>query len=243
MSEDFYAKLDQRIVYSSMWEEDGDTCKVWVTLLALKNINTGIVDKNITGIARLCKLPIEKVEAAFEKFQAPDPNSSSKELEGRRIVPVERGWRVVNHQAYMEMGWSDEKKAYERDRKAKYRAGLPSKTNTKDPTKPESSARFTKPTREELNLAAAKIGLPDSEVDKFVNHYESNGWKVGGKTPMRSWAHALANWKIRMEEQRGSTSRPKPPPESNQIQEKIHVPSLVVVNGKLVRETSTPTNQ
>lgn len=226
MSDDLYAKLDQRIVYSSMWEEDGDTCKVWVTLLALKNIHTGIVDKNITGIARLCKLPIEKVEEAFKKFQSPDPNSSSKELEGRRIVQVDRGWRVVNHQQYMEMGWSEEKKEYERRRKAEYRARKNGHTSESTATTPKPP-RFTKPSREELNLAAAKLGLPDSEVDKFVNHFESNGWKVGGKAPMKSWQHALANWKVRLEEQR-HVSKPSPtkfiPP--NPHNEIINVKSL-----------------
>jgi hypothetical protein len=122
MSEEYYAKLDQRIVYSSMWEEDGDTCKVWITFLALKHIKTGVVDKNPTGIARLCNLPLEKVMKAISKFESPDPNSSSKEHEGRRLLKLETGgWLVVNHERYMSLGWSDDKKAYERDRKAAYR--------------------------------------------------------------------------------------------------------------------------
>jgi len=55
--------------------------------------------------------------------------------------------------------------------------------------------RFQKPSREELDLHAAKIGLTADEVDKFVNHYESNGWKVG-RNPMKSWPHSLVNWKL-----------------------------------------------
>jgi uncharacterized protein YdaU (DUF1376 family) len=31
------------------------------------------------------------------------------------------------------------------------------------------------------------------EAEKFVNYYESNGWKVG-KNPMKSWTHAVNNW-------------------------------------------------
>lgn len=60
---------------------------------------------------------------------------------------------------------------------------------------------FVKPSREELNFQAEKIGLPSQQVDQFVNHYESNGWKVG-PNPMKSWIHALTNWKIRWEERR-----------------------------------------
>lgn len=74
------------------------------------------------------------------------------------------------------------------------------------PSAPEkSSTRFKPPTREELNLEAAKIGLPDSEVDKFVNHYASVGWKVG-KNPMKSWPHALGGWKARWQERNHATS-------------------------------------
>lgn len=60
-------------------------------------------------------------------------------------------------------------------------------------------SRFVPPTREELNLEAAKLGLPPIEVDKFVNYYASNGWKVG-KVPMKSWPHALSGWATRWRE-------------------------------------------
>lgn len=66
--------------------------------------------------------------------------------------------------------------------------------------------RFAPPSREELDLAAAKLGLPPTEVDKFVAYYGSNGWKVG-RNPMKSWAHALTRWKLNADEHRrpGST--------------------------------------
>lgn len=57
--------------------------------------------------------------------------------------------------------------------------------------------RFQKPTVEELTAEAIKIGLPVTEIDKFHNYYESNGWKVG-KNPMKSWPAALRNWLSRL---------------------------------------------
>lgn len=59
--------------------------------------------------------------------------------------------------------------------------------------------RFQKPTVEELTAEAIKIGLPITDVDKFWNYYESNGWKVG-KNPMKSWPAALRNWWSRVRE-------------------------------------------
>jgi len=41
-----------------------------------------------------------------------------------------------------------------------------------------------------ISLELAKI-----EAEKFVNYYESNGWKVG-KNPMKSWTHAANTWLI-----------------------------------------------
>ena len=61
------------------------------------------------------------------------------------------------------------------------------------------STRFQKPTLEQLNTKAALIGLSTTEVDKFWNYYESNGWKVG-KNPMKSWSAALQNWLSRVRE-------------------------------------------
>jgi hypothetical protein len=32
------------------------------------------------------------------------------------------------------------------------------------------------------------------EARKFFNHFESNGWKVGGKSPMKNWQASARNW-------------------------------------------------
>lgn len=32
------------------------------------------------------------------------------------------------------------------------------------------------------------------EAEKFYNHFSSNGWKVGGKAPMKDWNAAARNW-------------------------------------------------
>ena len=66
-------------------------------------------------------------------------------------------------------------------------------------------ARFKKPAHEELKLQCAKIGLPESEAVRFMDYYESNGWRVG-RNPMKSWTHALGGWKLRWEESRDKTA-------------------------------------
>lgn len=63
------------------------------------------------------------------------------------------------------------------------------------------SSRFQPPTKAELDFHALKLGLPQSEADKFFSFYESNGWKVG-QNKMKSWHHAMSGWKSRWEEKR-----------------------------------------
>ena len=55
------------------------------------------------------------------------------------------------------------------------------------------------PTEAELLLLGEKIGLPETEVRKFLTYYESNGWRVG-RNPMKSVPHALSHWKLRWQE-------------------------------------------
>jgi uncharacterized protein YdaU (DUF1376 family) len=52
---------------------------------------------------------------------------------------------------------------------------------------------FSKPTRAEAELYAAKLCFPMSELNNFYDHYESNGWKVG-RVPMKDWQAAMRNW-------------------------------------------------
>lgn len=67
---------------------------------------------------------------------------------------------------------------------------------------PSTPSKFKKPEQSELELYAAKIGLPVLEINKFVDYYESNGWRVG-RNPMKSWQAAMRNWKHNLQIYRG----------------------------------------
>jgi hypothetical protein len=72
--------------------------------------------------------------------------------------------------------------------------------------KPKKPARstFKKPDILEVKSYFIEIGLYDDEAeqegDKFYNHYEANGWKVGAKNTMKDWRAAVRNWHNRMKE-------------------------------------------
>lgn len=50
---------------------------------------------------------------------------------------------------------------------------------------------------EEAKAYAREISLLESEAVKFFDHFLSNGWKVGGKAPMKDWHAAMRTWKSR----------------------------------------------
>lgn len=61
--------------------------------------------------------------------------------------------------------------------------------NTK---KNKKKSSFYIPTIEEV-----KMFFEDPiEAEKFNNYYSANGWKVGGKTPMKNWQAAARNWML-----------------------------------------------
>ncbi|WP_312084199.1 transcriptional regulator [Epilithonimonas hominis] len=54
--------------------------------------------------------------------------------------------------------------------------------------------KFRPPQLAEIQLYFAEKEAPSEEAEKFYNHYESNGWLVGGKTKMKNWQAAARNW-------------------------------------------------
>jgi hypothetical protein len=55
------------------------------------------------------------------------------------------------------------------------------------------------PTLEELNIFFKEEKYPETEAEKFFNHFESNGWLVGGKSKMKDWRAGARNWMLNSE--------------------------------------------
>ena len=73
--------------------------------------------------------------------------------------------------------------------------------------KPDSPgrARFVPPTVEEVAAFARSEGVR-VDAQAFVDHFTSNGWRVGGKAAMRDWRAAARNWARRDKTGGASTS-------------------------------------
>nr|WP_315199883.1 transcriptional regulator [uncultured Flavobacterium sp.] len=65
--------------------------------------------------------------------------------------------------------------------------------------KEKSSAKKEKvyvPAIEEVKTYFHQQNFPELEAIKFFNYFSSNGWLVGGKTPMVDWQAAAQNWML-----------------------------------------------
>lgn len=140
MTDDTFAPLWSNIVYSSVWSMPKDVKILWTTMLAIKNRH-GFVGMNIVGLARLAVLTLDECKAAMQVLTSPDENSTSKEEGGRRVMEVEGGWVIVNHQKYIDKMMM--RREYNRKKQRDWRAkqgcpicGEPGHTKTRCPNAP-----------------------------------------------------------------------------------------------------------
>ena len=117
---DRFAKLFSEIITSSIWSEDDKTRIVWITMLALKDLD-GYVPAAMPGLAAIARVSVEECENAVKKLESPDKYSRTPDNEGRRIKKTEGGWIVLNHELWMQRGMSEYQKEQNRERAKRFR--------------------------------------------------------------------------------------------------------------------------
>src|SRR5664279_2750859 len=115
-----FTKLHGSILTSTIWREDPVTKVVWITLLAMAD-QDGTVEASIPGLAAIANVSIEQTEEAMQKFDSPDRYSRSPESEGRRIAPIDGGWRLLNYDKYREKLSKEDLKERARKRQQRHR--------------------------------------------------------------------------------------------------------------------------
>ena len=97
-----FTKLFASITESTIWCEPDRTRIVWICMLAMAD-RKGRVHASIPGLANRARVPLEDAKAAITAFLSPDPYSRTSEHEGRRIEPIDGGWRLLNYDKYRDM--------------------------------------------------------------------------------------------------------------------------------------------
>jgi hypothetical protein len=115
-----YTKLFQSIITSTIWLEDDPTRIVWITMLALADKH-GEVQGSVPGLARIAGVKVEACAKALKLFMAPDKDSRTKDLEGRRIQEIDGGWMLINHDKYRRMASRDDRNEKSAERVKRWR--------------------------------------------------------------------------------------------------------------------------
>jgi hypothetical protein len=149
---DAYVPFFRDLLTSGVWFEDPAIRCVWIALV-LNADAEGFVRLNLRGLQREANVPLDVVREALALFEAPDPDSRDQELEGRRLVAVERGWRLVTFEAHRRRA----RLAAERARKARWDRANRSSASEPDADEPSdvgtrrlSDAQKQKPKRKQI---------------------------------------------------------------------------------------------
>jgi len=117
-----YAKLMSRITESSLMEEEISVRYCFMMLLAIADPKGYVVGTDV-AIARRMNLPLQEFKDCIAELMKPDPDSNSKEQEGRRVIDsdCERGYYLVNYTKYRDTRDEEQRREYMRDYMRKYR--------------------------------------------------------------------------------------------------------------------------
>lgn len=133
----------------------------------------------------------EDIQIAFNFFvtQFKVDLERYREICNKRRDAVEKRWELYNSIQNIQMNTSDT------DRIGEDRIGKESIVNNEGNTQSQqrtSTSKFIKPSVQEVQEYCRSKGY-NVDADRFVDYYESIGWKIG-KNPMKDWKAAVRTW-------------------------------------------------
>jgi hypothetical protein len=123
-----FAPVFKNIVHSSLWSEPDYVCKVFVTLMAIKD-SDHVARVTAFALGRMCwstepHKAEERAMAALKLLESPDLNRAEPQrFDGRRIKRVDDGWLILNGQYYEDEMRKVSRKIYKAKKQREYRNG------------------------------------------------------------------------------------------------------------------------
>ncbi len=199
-----YAKLFSTITESSLWSGSKESRLLFVSMLARAD-SVGFVEAALTGLSRIANLTMEETAQALRELMAPDPESKSKEADGRRVVEVPRGWCLVNYESYRERRDEESRREYMREYMTQYRkrsvnTGKQSVNKPDSSTSPRKLRKLCKPplakaeaeaeaeAEQNANARAREVGLGPPNGDIPIPSRDADRWSYEQTLP---WAAGL----------------------------------------------------
>lgn len=215
-----YTKVFSDIVDSSIWAENSDICKVWVTLLALSDQN-GFVRGSIGWLAGKSKVRPAICKTALEKFESPDPESRTPDNEGRRIETLPDGWLILNYLLFRDRLSDNPQAIATRERVRRHREKHQSRytplRNAESVTCPvsvsASASELLNGCKIEEAIAHGKTLVPPmlaENVHEWWTDRDGVGWLNPRGLPIKKWKSDQSSWWIKYrhnEQQRAALRR------------------------------------
>lgn len=135
------------------------------------------------------------------------PNNSN-DLKIVNLDKQAKNFEEINNSILKNEKIKEEKSSAKKEEKEMPDEKLEGKNNTPNPAFADYNAKQTetsrkkssakkekdKPALDEVKTYFQENNFPELEAIKFYNYFSSNGWLVGGKTPMVDWQAAAQNW-------------------------------------------------
>jgi hypothetical protein len=162
-----------RSIYEGTLSDDWQALVTFQQLLILSDQN-GVVDMTLAAIQRTTGIPLDILKHGMEALEQPDPQSRSRDMDGRRIARLDAhrdwGWFIVNFQTYRELQEREDKRKADRERIAAKRAASSQKVASPSDVSPDvaasgspsASASQVQPCREESPPVASCRALSPS---------------------------------------------------------------------------------
>ncbi len=156
-----FALLWGKILDSSLWvKESKETRLVWVTILAMKDVD-GKVFASVVGLADRAKVTVEECRIALGIFLSPDPDDTSKVENGIRLREIQGGWQVVNNDLYRFS--TEEKREFWRQQKQEQREKKAVAKREKESRKLKAKGKGPLPGEEQHVRNVEELGQEEAE--------------------------------------------------------------------------------
>ncbi len=160
-----YNKIFSKILDSSVWLEPTPTRIVWFTFLAAMD-ETGFAQfASAANVAHRARVELPEAEAALACLEAPDPDSSDPEFEGRRVQRVPGGWMILNAEKYRDLVTRGGVREQTRKRVRSYRDRLKSQTLKEKSRNTHKKRSVTLDALHERTEALHVTGVTSSDTD------------------------------------------------------------------------------
>lgn len=191
-----YNKLFTKILDSSIWLENQPTRIVWITFIAMMDMDGMVALSSIGNVANRARVSEQEATDAINCLENPDHHNPDQDHEGRRIERIPgTGWIVLNAAKYRDIVKADVARAMNRERVTRHRANAKKPERNDDvmvcnDSVMQSESDHTQNLKRLINEAIEKFSEQDSRVVEIAT-IETIRNRTEDSEPIRSLNYLL----------------------------------------------------